>query len=296
MQYTSYTFRAEALPEGLELEVVYDLLSAELAEVGFDSFEAGAETLLAYIPTELIDQEAIATAIHATLDQLSSDGLRLSYHIETIPEVNWNEEWERNYFQPIILGNGLCMIRAPFHTPEPSIKTEVIISPKMAFGTGNHETTALVIEYLLSLGEGLQGKRVLDMGCGTGILGILALKQGAGHLTAIDIDEWAYHNVLENASLNGVSIPDALQGDASSLSGREPYDLVLANITRNILLQDLPAYVEVMRPLGTIALSGFYQEDAPLLIERGRQLGLTLIDQRSNNRWTLLVLQRAHTD
>lgn len=296
MQYTSYTFRADALPEGTELEVVYDLLSAELAEVGFDSFETKEQELLGYIPTEQIDEGAIADAIHDTLCQISSDGLRLSYSIEIIPEVNWNEEWERNYFQPIVLGDGLCMIRAPFHTPDPSVKTEIIISPKMAFGTGNHETTALVIGHLLSLGEGLRGKRVLDMGCGTGILGILALKQGAEHLTAIDIDEWAYHNVLENATLNGVSIPDALQGDASSLSGREPYDLVLANITRNILLEDLPAYVAVMRPGATIALSGFYQEDAPLLIERGRELGLSLIDQHSRNRWTLLVLQHDETN
>lgn len=292
MQYTRYAFCAEALPDGVELEVLYDLLSAELVEIGFDSFEVDGQQLLAYIPTAQIDEQAISDAVHNTLCQIQGDGLRLNYSIEIIPEVNWNEEWERNYFQPIILGEGLCMIRAPFHSPDPQVKTEVIISPKMAFGTGNHETTALMIGYLLSLADGLHGKRVLDMGCGTGILGILALKQGAEHLTAIDIDEWAYHNVLENASLNGVSIPDALQGDASSLSGREPYDLVLANITRNILLEDLPAYVEVMRLGATIALSGFYQDDAPLLIERGRELGLTLVEQRSNNRWTILILQR----
>ncbi len=292
MQYIQYTIALVGKPNDLASEDALDYISALLADLGFDSFEHQDEQLVAYIPATA-DYPSIMTDLIASLP---SDEWQISHQSELMPDVNWNEEWERNYFQPIVLGNGLCMIRAPFHAPEPSITTEVIISPKMAFGTGNHETTALVIEYLLSLGEGLQGKRVLDMGCGTGILGILALKQGAGHLTAIDIDEWAYHNVLENASLNGVSIPDALQGDASSLSGREPYDLVLANITRNILLQDLPAYVEVMRPLGTIALSGFYQEDAPLLIERGRELGLTLIDQRSHNRWTLLVLQRAHTD
>lgn len=288
MQYTGYTFRARGLAEGLDYETVYDLLIDQLGAIGFDSFETEGECLRAYIPTAQTDDEALRTA----LGEYPIEGIAFSYESEVIPEVNWNEEWEKHYFQPITLGEGLCVIRAPFHEPSPEVATEIIISPKMAFGTGNHETTALVIGYLLDQGAGLQGKAVLDMGCGTGILGILALKQGAKTLTAIDIDEWAYLNVLENASLNGVSIPDALQGDASSLIGRGPYDLVLANITRNILLEDMPAYAEVMRPGATLILSGFYQEDIPLLTDRATELGLTYIGERSHNRWALLELKK----
>lgn len=284
MQYTGYTFRATNPAEGGDLEVVYDLLAASLGELGFDSFEVEGDSLKAYIPTELIDESSIATA----LEEQPWQGIRFDYEMEIIPEVNWNEEWEKHYFQPIVLGDNLCMIRAPFHASDPSIRTEVIIQPKMAFGTGNHETTSLIIAYLLE--HDIEGLRVLDMGCGTGILGILALKQGARSLTAIDIDEWAYQNVLENANLNAVHIDEALQGDATSLEGRGPYDLVLANITRNILLQDLPAYAEVMASGARIILSGFYKEDAPLLIERGLTLGLSFVSQTSRNRWTLLEL------
>lgn len=286
MKYTAYTFSIVRQSEGLESETIFDLLADQLGEIGFDSFEQVEELLKAYIPTHLFTDSAIPRAI----EELGLDGLELSYTTEEIPEVNWNEEWEKNYFQPIVIGENLCMIRAPFHEPNPEVRTEIIISPKMAFGTGNHETTALMISYLLEQGEGLRGQTVLDMGCGTGILGILALKQGASHLTAIDIDEWAYQNVLENAQLNGVSIPDTLQGDASSLEGREPYDLILANITRNILLEDMPAYISVMKPGARLVLSGFYEEDAPMLIERGRSLGLSIRSQASRNRWTRLEL------
>lgn len=286
MRYTKYIWQLRVLPDELAPETVWDLLAAQLAEVGFESFETGENALFAYIPTEVIDSAAIA---HAVSD-FPIDGVAFAHQTEEVAEVNWNEEWERNYFQPIIIGEGLCAIRAPFHPPHPEVQTEIIISPKMAFGTGNHETTALVISYLLECGTKLSGLSVLDMGCGTGILGILALKQGAKTLTAIDIDEWAYQNVLENAALNGVSIPDALQGDAASLVGRGPYDLILANITRNILLEDMPAYVSAMADGATLVLSGFYEEDAPLLVARGRELGLSLIDQRSRNRWALLVL------
>lgn len=286
MKYTGYTFSIVRQHEGLESETIFDLLADQLGEIGFDSFEQTEDQLKAYIPTHLLTESAIPRAI----EELGLDGLELSYTTEEIPEVNWNGEWEKNYFQPIVIGENLCMIRAPFHEPNPEVRTEIIISPKMAFGTGNHETTALMISYLLEQGEELRGQTVLDMGCGTGILGILALKQGASHLTAIDIDEWAYQNVLENAQLNGVSIPDTLQGDASSLAGREPYDLILSNITRNILLEDMPAYISVMKSGARLVLSGFYEEDAPMLIERGRSLGLSIRSQASRNRWTRLEL------
>ena len=217
--------------------------------------------------------------------------MELSYSSEQMPDINWNEEWEKHYFQPIVLGEEACLIRAPFHAPRPEIPMEVIIEPKMAFGTGNHETTALVGSWLLE--HDLTGLRVLDMGCGTGILGIIALKRGARHLTAIDIDPWAYDNVQENAQLSGVTIQEMICGDASSLEGKAPYDLILANITRNILLEDMPRYRAVMAPGARLVLSGFYEEDAPQLIARGAELGLSLVSQRSRQRWTSLELQLA---
>lgn len=284
MQYTRYTISLAAKPEGLALEDAFDLIASSLADLGFDSFEHQDDILLAYIPCE-DDREALLEGIN---EELPFEGLSINYEREIMPDVNWNEEWEKNYFQPIIIGDNLCQIRAPFHESSPEVQTEIIISPKMAFGTGNHETTALMMSYILE--HDVEGLRVLDMGCGTGILGILALKQGARELSAIDIDEWAYLNVLENAALNGVEGIDSQQGDASSLNGREPYDLILANITRNILLQDMEAYTSVLKPGGRLILSGFYQEDVDSLTSEGQRLGLSLGTQESRNKWTRLEL------
>lgn len=286
MKYTAYTFVAR--PRGaaaeIDLEVVYDLLASMLGEIGFDSFERRDEVLLAYIPTEYVDTSSLVQAF----EQMPFDALEYSYTAEDVPEVNWNEEWEKNYFSPIVLGDGLCVVRAPFHTEYPKARTEVVIQPKMAFGTGNHETTALIIAYLL--GRELTGLSVLDMGAGSGILGILALKCGAAHLTAIDIDEWAYQNILENAALNDVEVACAMQGDAHSLEGCGPYDLILANITRNVLVEDMPHYVAVMKPGAHIVFSGFYEEDLPLLIARGQELGLKYVAKNVRNRWALLEM------
>lgn len=287
MNYSAYTFQAHGLEEDVQIEDVYDLLAASLANLGFDSFEHTDDlSLRAYIATEKINP----TKMEEVLQEQPWQGVTFSYIKEVIPEVNWNEEWEKNYFQPIIFGNNLCCVRAPFHNPNPSVQMEIIISPKMAFGTGNHETTSLMIHYLTE--RRLENKRILDMGSGTGILGILALKQGAKHLTAVDIDRWAYENIIENAQLNDVHITEVLQGDAESLKGKGPFDLVLANITRNILLTDLPAYESVMAKGARIVLSGFYEEDADLLIECGAKLGLSLMQQRTNNKWTLVELHK----
>lgn len=284
MQYTRYTIRVISKPNELGQEDTFDLVSALLADLGFDSFEHQEDCLLAYIPSEHNSPNLITVLEN----ELPIEGLTLNYQQEEMPDINWNEEWEKNYFQPILIGDNLCLIRAPFHEPKPDVKTEIIISPKMAFGTGNHETTALMMSYILE--HDMSGLQVLDMGCGTGILGILALKEGAKSLTAIDIDEWAYLNVLENAELNTVHIDEALQGDASSLSKRQAYDLILANITRNILLEDMSAYVMVLKSQGRLVLSGFYQEDAEQLIEHGRLLGLSPISVESRNKWARVEL------
>lgn len=286
MQYLQLTisYHYDSAATSLRDEDLSDWLIAELGPLGFDSFEQDAYELKAFIPTEQYD----ADATRELLDAFPVAGFSYTLTVEELPDINWNEEWEKNYFQPILLGDDACLIRAPFHDPRPEVPLEIIINPKMAFGTGNHETTSLVGEWILS--HDVSGQRVLDMGCGTGILGLIALKRGARHLTAIDIDPWAYANVQENATLSGVTIDEMLCGDAALLEGREGYDLILANITRNILLEDMPRYREVMRPGARLILSGFYEEDIPLLRARGEELGLTFVSSEVRQRWSRVEL------
>ena len=286
MQYLQLTisYHYDSAATSLRDEDLSDWLIAELGPLGFDSFEQDAYELKAFIPTEQYD----ADATRELLDAFPVAGFSYTLTVEELPDINWNEEWEKNYFQPILLGDDACLIRAPFHDPRPEVPLEIIINPKMAFGTGNHETTSLVGEWILS--HDVSGQRVLDMGCGTGILGLIALKRGARHLTAIDIDPWAYANVQENATLSGVTIDEMLCGDASLLEGREGYDLILANITRNILLEDMPRYREVMLPGARLILSGFYEEDIPLLRARGEELGLTFVSSEVRQRWSRVEL------
>ena len=286
MQYLQLTisYHYDSAATSLRDEDLSDWLIAELGPLGFDSFEQDAYELKAFIPTEQYD----ADATRELLDAFPVAGFSYTLTAEELPDINWNEEWEKNYFQPILLGDDACLIRAPFHDPRPEVPLEIIINPKMAFGTGNHETTSLVGEWILS--HDVSGQRVLDMGCGTGILGLIALKRGARHLTAIDIDPWAYANVQENAALSGVTIDEMLCGDAALLEGREGYDLILANITRNILLEDMPRYREVMRPGARLILSGFYEEDIPLLRARGEELGLTFVGSEVRQRWSRVEL------
>lgn len=285
MQYTRYTFYLSNKPEHIiNLSDVYDLLSELLSERGFDSFEQVDSLLYAYIPSSLEEELKPKDLTSA----LPFEGISLNWDRELMPDINWNEEWEKNYFQPIIVGDNLCQIRAPFHPSNLNVKSELIINPKMAFGTGNHETTALMMSYILE--HNIQGLRVLDMGCGTGILGILALKQGAKDLVAIDIDEWAYLNVLENADLNSVQITQAIQGDASVLIGQAPFDLILANITRNVLMQDMSTYSSVLSKGGRLVLSGFYEDDIPCLTAHAEQFGLKPLGTEFRNRWSRLDL------
>lgn len=265
-------------------EDLSDWLISELGTIGFESFEQSEGMVKAFIPEQDYHEETTRELLTA----FPLKGFTYEFTTEILPEVNWNEEWEKNYFQPILLGEGQCLIRAPFHDPRPELPMEIIISPKMAFGTGNHETTSLICSWLL--GHDLGGLRVLDMGCGTGILGIIALRCGASSLTAIDIDPWAYENVHENAALNAVSVDEIICGDASALEGKAPYDLILANITRNILLEDMPRYTAVMHSGSRLLLSGFYEEDIPLLVERGAELGLELVSSTSRHRWALVEL------
>jgi len=256
---------------------VSDVLASILVESGYESFSETQEGMTAYVPSAQFNESTLNEFIPETLY-----GSAISYTWELIPGQDWNHEWEKNYFQPIVIGSA-CVIHSSFHTGYPKTTWDIVIDPKMAFGTGHHETTSLMIEYLLELDP--KGQSFLDMGCGTAVLAILASMKGAGPLLGIDIDEWACENALENIRLNGTPTIEILQGDAQSLEGKDPFDLVFANINRNILLNDMEAYVNTMHPGSYLYMSGFYTEDLPFIQAKAESLGLSFIDSKSRNNW-----------
>ena len=257
-------------------EEIREILMAQLGEIGFESFLEVESGLEAYIPKKDFNQDRLAE-LTITLHE----EFEFTFEIEEIPDQNWNEVWEKNYFQPIQIGDQ-CVVRSPHHKDVPQAKYEIFIEPKMSFGTGHHETTGLVMKYLL--GIDCQNLDILDMGCGSGILGILAAKLGAKSVFGIDIDEWAYFNTIENLELNGVSTMSVKQGDASLL-GDKIYDLVLANINRNILLEDIKHYSKVTKSGGTIIMSGFYESDLPMIKEEAEQQGYQFQRCELDNNW-----------
>ncbi|MEN8117525.1 MAG: 50S ribosomal protein L11 methyltransferase [Bacteroidota bacterium] len=271
MDYTKITIEISPFQEWLR-----DVLSAQLGKTGFDSFMETEIGLEAFIPaSEFNDKE-----MNAVLDAFRED-FKISTKTEEIKSRNWNEEWEKNYFKPLLISEE-CVIRAPFHTDYPKAKYEIVIEPNMAFGTGNHETTTLMIELILNVD--LSGKSVLDMGCGTGILGIMASMKGAEKITAVDIDEWSYNGTKENAILNGTKNIDVKLGDACLL-GDESFDLILANIHKNILLNDMPVYANNLNSGGTLIMSGFYTEDIHDIKIEAESLGLKDAGIIVKNNW-----------
>nr|WP_320021796.1 50S ribosomal protein L11 methyltransferase [uncultured Draconibacterium sp.] len=257
-------------------EWLRDVLNAQLADIGFDSFVETETGFDAFIPATAYSEESLNTV----LETFSGD---FSFEVESefIPDQNWNEEWEKKYFNPLVIGDE-CMIRAPFHTEYPEAKYEIVIEPNMAFGTGNHETTATIIESILQ--NDLTGKTILDMGCGTGILSILASMKGATQITAIDIDKWSYEGTCENAALNNITNIDAKLGDASLL-GNEKYDLIFANIHKNVLLNDMEAYYNVLNNGGTLIMSGFYTEDIEDIKTKAKSLRMKDAGFVEKNNW-----------
>lgn len=263
-----------------------DLLVYNLGDEGpYDSFEEKKDGLKAYVPTDNFDEQFLRD----TIDDLKSmePDLRVEYTVTDLADKDYNEEWERQH-QPVLV-DGFCWVRAPFHPHRDDVKYEIEIEPKMSFGTAHHATTYLMLSLLEQ--QNVQGMRVLDMGSGTGVLAILAAKKGAAYVEAIDVDEWAYRNAQENFERNGVSV-NALLGDASLLSADKHFDLVLANINRNILLKDMESYATVLNPGGTLMLSGFYEHDVQSLQDKAETLGLRLVQQRSRNEWTALKLTK----
>ncbi len=263
-----------------------DLLVYNLGDEGpYDSFEEKKDGLKAYVPTDNFDEQFLRD----TIDDLKSmdPDLRVEYTVTDLADKDYNEEWERQH-QPVLV-DGFCWVRAPFHPHRDDVKYEIEIEPKMSFGTAHHATTYLMLSLLEQ--QNVQGMRVLDMGSGTGVLAILAAKKGAAYVEAIDVDEWAYRNAQENFERNGVSV-NALLGDASLLTADKHFDLVLANINRNILLKDMESYATVLNPGGTLMLSGFYEHDVQSLQDKAETLGLRLVQQRSRNEWTALKLTK----
>jgi len=276
MNYTQIRFKLT--PDNQENR---EILVAVLSDLAFESFDESEETIRGYIPGE-----------SANLNEIEEITSALPFSVvidtETIPDQNWNEVWEKNYFKPLLIG-GRCLVRAPFHTEFEPAEFELVIEPKMAFGTGNHETTTLVAEQILDMD--LAGKTVLDMGCGTGILGMLASLKGAKSITAIDIDTWSFESTVENARLNNIFNLEAKLGDASLL-GSETYEIIFANIHKNVIINDLPVYESVLQPGGKIYLSGFYTQDMPDVKAKAESLGLVEKGHQEKNNWVVYSFEK----
>jgi len=266
--YIGYTFDISPREPGTEI------LIAELGYAGFESFVENEAGVIAYIQKP----EWNATILD-DIYILTNDEFTISYTSEEIEQVNWNKEWEKN-FQAIEV-DGICAVRAPFHK-KTDVAYDIVIEPKMSFGTGHHETTHMMIQHILKLD--FNGKSVLDMGCGTGILAILAEMKGATTLDAIDIDNWCYLNTVENIERNNCHNIKAYEGEAGLLIGKK-YDIVIANINRNILLKDIATYADCLNENGTLLLSGFYREDIPLISEECEKHQLKFVENIERNNW-----------
>ena len=254
-----------------------EILIAELGMAGFESFVENEDGITAYIPKEEFEAESM-TGIHI----LQSNEFDISFTQTEIEQVNWNVEWEKN-FHPIVV-NEKCGVRAPFH-PKPDVTYDIVIEPKMSFGTGHHATTHMMIEFLLE--HDLKGKKVLDMGCGTGVLAIVAEKRGASQIDAIDIDNWCFQNTQENVDRNECLKIETLEGGAELLTGRN-YDVIIANINRNILLEDMQTYYNCLNEGGELYLSGFYSKDIPVIRKECEEHGLVYNDYKEREDWVAL--------
>ncbi len=256
---------------GFEPEIVI----AQLAELGFESFTESEAGIQAFIREDMFDE----TLAKAYLQQVCNDhGLR--YSIQKIAEQNWNALWESAY-EPVVIA-GKCSVRAPFHPPAAGIQYEIVIEPRMSFGTAHHETTSLMLELLMQ--EEVKGKRVLDMGCGTGVLAILAHKMAAAQVVAIDSDAWAYSNAIDNMEKNDTRAVMVIQGEVDSIPA-PGFDVIVANINRNVLLSDIPAYVGHLNKHGVLLVSGFYEQDLDHIKSAAASSGLHYINHKTDNNW-----------
>ncbi|MDR2968447.1 MAG: 50S ribosomal protein L11 methyltransferase [Tannerellaceae bacterium] len=282
MNYQAFTFTCNS---SVDPEIIHDILAAELGEIGFESFTTGDNGLTAYIAQKHYDREAL----EERLAMFPLENVEIRYDSELITGRDWNEEWEKNYFKPIRIGND-CIIRASFHPEEEGFAYPIVIDPKMAFGTGNHETTFLMIGEILKMD--LKGKEVLDMGCGTAVLAILSAMKGAKRIIAIDIDEWAYANAQENIRLNRFENIRTVQGGAEKIEEFAPFDIIFANINRNILLADMAVYARHLKTGGYLYMSGFYKEDVPVIEKEATSQGLYMEYVAEKNNWVAVKTEK----
>jgi ribosomal protein L11 methyltransferase len=255
-----------------------DVLIAQLAELGYESFIETEKGFNAYIQEGDYNTQQLNLAL-----SFYTDFFKFEYSANTIRQQNWNKEWENN-FQPIDV-KGKCYIRAPFHEAPKGYLYDVIIEPKMSFGTGHHSTTQLMIQKLMELD--VKGKSLLDMGCGTGVLAIVASRMGADPITAVDIDEWSYENTIENCGKNNIKNVDVHKGNVQILAGRV-FHSILANINKNVLLKDLNVYKEVLEKSGNLVISGFFETDIDELTAKAQELGLLVKDRVIQEQWAML--------
>ena len=254
-----------------------DILLCRLLGEGFESFVEAEKVLLAYIPAYLFIKEKVEPIL---------DSFHVAFKFSFVPQQNWNEEWEKHY-DPVLIKDQ-CYIRAPFHDPLPGIPYEIIIEPKMSFGTAHHETTSMMIELMLE--TEFAGMNVLDMGCGTGILAILAGKLGAGNVVAVDNDQWCYENALENIRKNNAGKIRVVLGDVKTIDD-QGFDMIMANINRNVLMEQMADYSGMMVK-GDLLLSGFYEEDIPLIRDIAGQNGFRFVTFTTRNRWAAVKFNK----
>ncbi|WP_209404353.1 50S ribosomal protein L11 methyltransferase [Pseudozobellia sp. WGM2] len=266
--YIEYNFTVSPL------QPASDILIAELGEAGFESFVENETGLLAYIQKNDWSKNLIDT-----IEILENTEFSFHYSVKEIEQENWNATWEQN-FNAIQVGEQ-CVVRAPFHK-KPDVDYDIVIEPKMSFGTGHHETTHMMLQFILE--HDFEGKSVLDMGCGTGVLAILSAMKGAKLIHAIDIDNWCYLNAKENVQRNGVDHVEVFEGDVALL-GNTTYDVIIANINRNILLEDIPTYAKNLAPNGILFVSGFYQDDIFIISEKCNPCGLKFEKNIQRNDW-----------
>ena len=281
MTYIEVCFNINVLDSAeINSQMVREILVAELGVLNFESFVNNDDRLQAYVKEDVFDEQALND-----LYILHNPNFEIKIEVNCIEQQNWNAEWE-NSFEPIEV-DGKCVVRAPFHDKK-EVEFDIVITPKMSFGTGHHETTLQMISQILNLE--MKSKSVLDMGCGTGVLAILAAMKGADFITAIDIDEWAFLNTIENTLENKCEHIMVKHGGAE-LIGNKSFDFVFANINLNILLNDMSAYANVMHSGSKIIFSGFYTSDIPLIDKKADSLGMYSIGKTEKNKWAALLYQ-----
>ena len=261
-----------------------DILIAELGELNYDSFEEMEHELHAYVEESLFEHAALTSV-------LQRYGISGDFKVEKLDNINWNLQWEKN-FDPVFIP-GKVQIRATFHQPQPDYTYDIVINPKMSFGTGHHETTYLIVTEQLNIDH--NGKAVLDVGTGTGILAIMAHKLGADTITATDVDDWCIENCRENFGLNGLNKFDILQGTIDKLTLPGNYDIIFANINKNVLMDEMIFYQKLLSDSGLLVLSGFYDHDADDIIAKARSFGLAVKTRNSRNNWAMMTLSKQNS-